>query len=67
MFMLIAVKQGQQAECVPGFFSRRDAQHEADRLNALPREWQEPDGRRWQRVKSPATWPISRGSFIRRA
>jgi hypothetical protein len=61
MYRLVAVKKGRAVECVPGFASRRDAQHEADRLNALPAEWQEPDGRidcrpHWEAARQPRTF-----------
>jgi hypothetical protein len=60
MYMLVAIKKGKPVECVPGFANLRDAKHEADRLNALPAEWQEPDGRiycrpQWKIARQPKT------------
>jgi hypothetical protein len=61
MYMLVAIKKGQAVECVPGFANRRDAKHEADLLNALPAEWQDPDGRvhyrpEWKVARQPRTF-----------
>jgi hypothetical protein len=49
MYMLVALREGKRVECVGGFTSRRDAQREARRLNALPSQWRSPDGRVYHR------------------
>jgi len=49
MFMLIAKRNGRVVECVPGFTRRSDAEHEAQRLNALPEEWQSTAGQLYHR------------------
>ena len=44
MYMLVALREGKKVECVSGFASKREAQREARRLNALPTHWRNPDG-----------------------
>ncbi len=62
MFMLIGNRDGRTVECVPDFPTRRDAEHEARRLNSLPTTWQAADGRVyhrpcWQVVPQPRNGP----------
>jgi hypothetical protein len=49
MYMLVALRDGETVECVSGFLSKRDAQHEARRLNSLPTHWRNPDGKVYHR------------------
>ena len=49
MYVLVALREGKTVECVSGFVSKRDAQREARRLNALPTHWRNPDGRVYHR------------------
>lgn len=49
MYALVALREGKKVECVPGFVSKREAQREARRLNALPMHWQNPDGKVYHR------------------
>ncbi len=49
MYMLVAIRDGTRIECARDFLTRRDAEQEARRLNALPTYWQNPDGRLYHR------------------
>jgi hypothetical protein len=49
MYMLVAIRDGAKIEWVPDFATRRDAEQEARRLNALPTYWRSPDGRLYHR------------------
>jgi hypothetical protein len=49
MYMLVAIRDGKTIECARDFYTRRDAEEEARRLNALPTHWQSPNGRLYHR------------------
>lgn len=56
MYALVAVREGQTVESVPGFVTKREAKAEARRLNSLPRHWHQPDGQVYHRPE----WQIMR-------
>ncbi len=56
MYSIVAVRDGEMVERVPGFATMKEAEKEVHRFNSMPAYWYQPDGKFYRRPQ----WQVLR-------